>query len=61
MCMENTVRGVCREIHTARVEAKCCMSLETCIHVFFIHASIGSALSDILYFLVIWLGQRDFL
>ena len=54
--MENTARGVCQEANTARGEAECCICLETPPSaVFFIHTSIGSALSVILYFLVIWL------
>ena len=49
--------GVCREANTTQGEAKCCICLETppeyCI--FRTHKQ-GSALSVILYFLVVWLG-----
>ena len=42
---------------TARGKDDCCICLETPPSaVFFVHTSIGSSLSVILYFLVIWLG-----
>ena len=49
--------GARRKANTTRGEAECCICLETPPSaVFFIHTSIGSAFSVILYFLVIWLG-----
>ena len=35
VCMENTARGACREINTARGEAECCIYLETCPRVLY--------------------------
>ena len=50
-------KGACREANTARGEAKCCICLEIPQSaVFFVHTSIGGALTVILYFLVVWLG-----
>ena len=41
----------------AQGKVECCICLETPPNaVFFIHTSIGGALSVILYFLVVWLG-----
>ena len=49
--------GACQEANTARDNAECCICLKTLPSaVFFIHTSIGGALSVILYFLVVWLG-----
>ena len=47
MCKKNTARG--------KAEYRICLETPTSA-VFFIHTSIGSALSVILYFMVIWLG-----
>ena len=50
-----------REPNTVRGKAECCICFKTPPSaVFFIHTSIGSALSVILYFLVIWLGAIYF-
>jgi len=48
-------KEACWEIDTAQGEAECCMILKTCTRV--LHFSYKQALSDILNFLVIWLGE----
>jgi len=59
VCMENTARGgVLRYSYSTRRSRVLYDSRD--MHpsaAFFIHTSIGSALSDILYFLVVWLGE----
>ena len=54
-------KGLCQEANAARGKAKCCIFLETPPStVFFIHTSIRSALSVLLYFLVVLLGAIFF-
>ena len=59
VCMENTARGdVTRDSCSTRRSWLLYDSWDTDPRaVFFIHTSIGGALSDILYFLVVWLRE----
>jgi len=55
MCMEIQHEGVC---HSTRQSQVLYDSRDMHLTaVFFIHTSIGSVLSDILYFLIVWLGE----
>ena len=52
MYWKYSMRGVSRDWYNM---SRCCHSRDTHLSaVFFIHTSIGSALSDIVYFLVVW-------
>jgi len=58
MCMEIQHKGVCQEIHIAQGISQVLYAVWFSRHTLsVVHTRIGGALSDVLYYLVVWLRE----